>query len=69
MIVQFYRLLQNNSFEILVPFYIEDDLHFGYLFANFCPPRDSEMIFFGLESSCHLLLPVYPLKGRGVASL
>jgi len=37
----------------------------SYLFVMVPRPGDSEVNFSVFESSCHLLLPVQPLKGRG----
>jgi len=36
-----------------------------HLFAKVPRPEDSEVTFPVFESSCHLLLPVQPLKGKG----
>jgi len=36
-----------------------------HLFVKVPRPGDSEGTFSVFESSCHLLLPVEPLKGRG----
>jgi len=35
------------------------------LYVKVPRPGDSEVTFFVFGSSCHLLLPVLPLKGRG----
>jgi len=37
----------------------------AHLFAKILRPGDSEGTFSVIELSCHLLLPVQPLKGRG----
>jgi len=38
---------------------------FSRLFVKLPPPGDSEVTFAVFKSSCHLLLSVKPLQGRG----
>jgi len=38
----------------------------AHLFVKLLRPEDSEVILSVFEASCHQLLPIQPLKGRGI---